>query len=160
MPVRMYVADLIIEARTKSPVVILRDGAGSVRLPIFIGLMEAGAIAAARESIELPRPMTHDLLVTVVQKLGGTLEGIEVTRLEASTFFAELHLRSESRQSEPVRVDCRPSDAIALALRVDAPIWVREVVLEEAGLREPSEEEKWRDYLESLDPDDFGGYKM
>lgn len=167
MPLRMFVSDLIIDARTRSPVVVLKDAAEDLQLPIFIGLMEASAIAAAREKLELPRPMTHDLLKSVLETLGGELQAIEVTRLEESTFHALLHVK---RNGKVVTIDSRPSDAIALALRTRSPIFVQERVLDVAGIRKdpppikqpgPDEpEDRWAEFLENLDPEDFGKYKQ
>src|ERR1041384_5274062 len=121
MPIRMYVADLTIDRNTKTPILILRDSAGEMTLPIYIGLMEASSIAAAKEHLQLPRPMTHDLLSEVITTLGGQLEAVEVCDLCDGTFYAVLKVRHGDGVLE---IDSRPSDAIALALRADAPIWV------------------------------------
>lgn len=158
MPVLMSVADLLIDDNTKAPVVVLQDASGRVKLPIFIGLMEASAIAAVREGIELPRPMTHDLLAALLEGLDGTLEKVEITALRERTFYALLHVRKDDAMR---LIDCRPSDGLALALRVGAPISVSEDVIAEAGVYDsPSEEERYKDLLEQLDPDDFGKYEM
>ena len=157
MSVRMFVSDLVIDAKTKSPVVVLQDSSGEFELPIFIGLMEASAIASVREKVALPRPMTHDLLCTLLDSLDGDLVRVEVTELRDNTFYALLHL---TRGGQPLRLDSRPSDAIALALRADAPIMVREAVLAEAGTRRKVETDKWKQFLENRDPEEFGGYKQ
>lgn len=156
MPVRMFVSDLTIDRNTKTPILLLRDAGGEMSLPIYIGLMEASAIAAAKENLKLPRPMTHDLLTELIAALGGSLEAVEVCDLCEGTFFAVLKIR---RDEELLEVDSRPSDAIALAIRSDAPIWVSESVIDEAGV--PCEKkDKWMEFLENLDPEDFGKYKM
>ena len=156
MPVRMFVSDLTIDRNTKTPILLLTDADGEMTLPIYIGLMEASAIAAAKENLKLPRPMTHDLLTDLILVLGGILEAVEVCDLCEGTFFAVLKIR---RDDELLEVDSRPSDAIALAIRSDAPIWVAECVLEEAGV--PSDKrDKWTEFLENLEPEDFGKYKM
>ena len=154
MAVRMYVADLTIDRSTKNPILVLADEPGGRRLSIYIGLMEASAIAAAKEKIDLPRPMTHDLMTDVLAQLGAALESVEVCDLREGTYYAVLRLR---RGELMVEVDSRPSDAIALALRSEAPIFVDEAVLADAG--EP-QKDKWIAFLESLDPDDFGKYRM
>lgn len=156
MAVRVRVADLVIDPKTKAPVVILETEGGTHRLPIFIGLMEASAIAAAREGIILPRPMTHDLLAAVLETTDASLERVEVTELRENTFFAVLELRIAGVCRT---VDSRPSDAIAVALRTRSPIYVDEAVIEAAGVA-VVEKDKWLEFLENLDPDDFGDYKM
>jgi bifunctional DNase/RNase len=156
MLVRMFVSDLAIDHGSQTPVLLLRSEEGDAVLPICIGLMEASAIAAVRERMELPRPLTHDLLKTIMDSLDGTLDSVEITGLEDGTFYACLRVE---RGATGIEIDSRPSDAIALALRFGVPIWVSDHVLAEAGVIE-TEHERWRRYLENLDPDDFGKYKM
>lgn len=148
-----------IELPGNAPVVLLRETTGVRRiLPIFIGHPEATAIAFAVDGVVTPRPMTHDLLKTVIDELGADLERIVITELREGTFFAELHLIVGQR---PHRISCRPSDAIALALRDECPIFAEEEVLAEAGVvEEPAEEseevvEKFREFIDSVDPEDF-----
>ena len=177
--VAMRVAAVVVDPETKSPVLILRvieDSA--VYLPIFIGHLEATAIAAFLANMEVGRPMTHDLFVNVMAKTGWTLEQIAVTKIVDNTFFAELTLRSSDGQVEVV--DARPSDSVALALRSGARIAVAQEVLEQAGGRQPQEPEESEGSpesemdeeetarpvldantdLESVDPELFGKYKM
>jgi bifunctional DNase/RNase len=160
MPIRVVVLDLTIDKHTKTPLVILKETEGERKLPICIGLMEASAIAAAKEKLLLPRPMTHDLLNNVMGELGGVLESVLICNLKDGTFYAVLNLHENGRTLE---IDSRPSDAIALALRTQAPIWVTEEVFEEAAMPEEDTEDKrdkWAQFLEDLDPDAFGKYKM
>ena len=158
MPVRVVVADLTIDRNSKTPLVILQETGGGRKLPICIGLMEASAIAAAKENLVLPRPMTHDLLRNIMGELGGVLESVLVCDLQDGTYFAKLKLRVNG---ELLEIDSRPSDAVALALRTQAPIWVSETVFDEAGIeREQEGPGKWAKFLQDLDPDAFGKYKM
>lgn len=160
-PVPMEVKGLMMDPTSNVPIVILRDPQSSRFLPIWIGVFEANAIALCLEEVEISRPLTHDLAVGLVEQLGATVEKVVVSDLEDSTFYAEIHLR---RGDEVVVVDSRPSDAIALALRVDAGIEVAQSVLEKAKTDDRTEQlskdEKIRQWLEELDPDDLGEYTM
>ncbi len=164
---RMKVAGLTIDPFTHSPIMILKDDDTGDTLPIWIGPLEATAIASELESIQFSRPMTHDLFRNVLTALGVKLTAIEICDLQDNTFYALLHLEAGGKE---LIIDSRPSDAIALALRLKAPIFVAEEVLEKSsqsdqghsGQPEMNDEEakKWTDLLESLDPEDFGKYKM
>jgi bifunctional DNase/RNase len=148
------------ERPTRTPVVILREVAGQRRvLPIFIGVPEAQAIALTMQNIETPRPMTHDLMKNLLDEVGAQVERITVTELREGTFFAEIIL---SAQGEVRTVSSRPSDAIALAIRIGSPIFADEDVLEEAGrVEQPDEEEaeqvveQFRDFIDHVNPEDF-----
>jgi bifunctional DNase/RNase len=159
--VRMIVQGLTIDPGTNSPILILKDQESERTLPIWIGLLEATAIASELEKVSFSRPMTHDLLRDVIRQLGFSVAKVEVTRLKENTFYALIHLLGPGGE---VAVDSRPSDAIALALRTQAPIFVAVKVLEQAGATGKGEhedaEEKWKDLLERMDPEDFGKYKM
>lgn len=163
MSIEVKVAGLALDEKTRSPIVVLKDSSGKRVLPIVIGIMEASAIAAQLEGISFPRPMTHDLLASVVREMGGVLESIEVTDLKNDTFYALLHIRCGDKL---VSVDARPSDSIALALRMEATITVSETVFEktsQAALKEAKgegQEDFWKSILESMDDEDFGKYKM
>jgi bifunctional DNase/RNase len=163
MAIKMRVSNLAVDPQLDSPVLILKDEAGETLLPIFVGLAEATAIATQLEDIEFPRPMTHDLLMDIIGNMGGSVDMIELSDLRDDTFYADIHLDMGKRK---VKIDARPSDAIALALRAEAPIFVKNRVLEKslhAQDREGEESEearKLREMLESLDPKDFGKYKM
>jgi bifunctional DNase/RNase len=143
------------------PVVILRDSADGIFLPIWVGIFEANAIAIEMEKVTTPRPMTHDLLRNVLKELETKVERIVINDLRDNTFFARIHL---SRGAATWNIDSRPSDAIALALRSKADIFVEEEVLEKSRtLREEGEEqdpERLRKWLEEVNPEELGKYKM
>lgn len=164
--VEMEVSGLTIDPFTSMPIIILKDAPGKYALPIWIGLIEASSIATELEKIQLSRPMTHDLLKTLLTKLNVTLEKVVIYDLCDNTFYAELLLKKEKDSFE---IDCRPSDAIALSLRMKAPIFVEKVVIEKSRKldlskeqldKEQSKKQKWAEILENLSPDDFGKYKM
>jgi len=168
MHTEMKVTSLTIDPNTNMPVVILKDLQDRNIVSIWIGLIEASAIATELEQIELARPMTHDLLCSVVQALGGHLDGVEVCELRDTTFFAHLLLNRDGQQ---LQIDARPSDAIALALRMGSPIFVSEQVLEKSrqlssqfdglNLSDPGiEAARWAEFLETLPIREFGKYKM
>jgi bifunctional DNase/RNase len=157
----MSIKGLSVDPITNMPIIVLREMKGERLLPIWVGVFEANAIALQIESVETPRPMTHDLLKSVIDELGGRLERIVVSELKDNTFYATLLLRS---QHGTLTVDARPSDAIALALRSGARIYVEEAVIQNArSLDEPSPEpglrrvQKW---LEGLSDEELGKYKM
>ena len=161
MQIEMTIKGLVIDPITNMPIVILRDQEGQKVLPIWVGIFEANAIALQIENISTPRPMTHDLLRNVINDLKADVDRIVVCDLQDNTFYALIHLRVNG---EVVAVDARPSDAIALALRVRAPIFVEDKVIDNAkatdftpGKDNPERLAKW---LESLDPEDLGKYKM
>ena len=166
--IEMSVGGLTLDPVTKSPIVILRDRDNKIALPIWIGLLEATAIATELEGIKMARPMTHDLLRNILAHLGASVEKVEITELRETTYYAAIHLRVGA---EEVVIDARPSDAIALSLRVKSPIFVHRQVLEASSvLQEGAEEsatpdlsgvsrDKWAEILEKMTPDDFK-YKM
>lgn len=163
---RMQVTGLTIDPLTNSPVMMLKDPESEDTLPIWIGLLEATAIASELEQIKFSRPMTHDLFKNVMATLELGLARVEVVDLRDNTFFALLHL---TQGEKIIAVDARPSDAIALALRFKAPILVAEEVLRKSKSPEQrsgrpevqgDEAKKWAEMLENLDPDEFGKYKM
>lgn len=161
MEIEMTIKGLMIDPVTNMPIVILKDKEGSRVLPIWVGIFEANAIALQIENITTPRPMTHDLMKNLLGDLNASVEKIVVNDLRENTFYAMIYL---NRAGEMVAVDSRPSDAIALALRAKAPIYVEESVVESAkGIdltRETTDSEKLQKWLESLNPDDLGKYKM
>jgi len=152
-----------LELPANTPVVLLREQEGDRVLPIYIGAEEAKAIAVALEGMTPPRPMTHDLLRDVLGSIGADVVSVRVTELRDRTFYAELELRLGDRT---VRVSSRPSDAIALAVRVDAPIYAAEAVLDEAAapqveaeVEEEQQEEivdQFREFIDQVNPEDFG----
>jgi bifunctional DNase/RNase len=183
MTIEMKVSGIVLDPSTNVPILILKDAEERYTVPIWIGIIEASAIATELEKIALARPMTHDLLKNVLQLLGAEVEKIEVTDLRENTFFAEIHVRAGDARHV---IDSRPSDAIALALRAGAPIFVEERVVQKLGEgdadkapegeKEPAsprpmtftnldpadrfDQEKWAEFLANLDPEDFGKYKM
>ncbi len=159
--IRMEIKGLMLDPTSNVPIVILRDAESELFLPIWIGGFEAHAIALKIEGVEVPRPLTHDLLRSVVENLGAVVEKIVISDLRENTFFALIHLVHESGT---LAVDSRPSDAIALALRAEAPIFVLKSVLDKAQAvdlaTQASDEEKLRKWLEEISPEDLGKYTM
>jgi bifunctional DNase/RNase len=159
--IEMTLKGLMVDPITNMPIIVLREVAGARVLPIWVGVFEANAIALRIENVETPRPMTHDLLKTVISDLGGEVERIVVCALRENTFYATLEIRSPHGV---LKIDARPSDAIALALRVGSKVFVEEAVIQTARSVEMSQEsmdvgrlQKW---LEGLTDDDLGKYKM
>jgi bifunctional DNase/RNase len=157
----MTIKGLIVDPMTNNPIIILRDKDGQRVLPIWVGYWEAQAIAQQIENITMPRPMTHDLLKNVIQDLRGRIDKIVVSDLKENTFYALIYL---TVAGEPMAIDARPSDAIALALRARVPIFVEESVIDNAKTvdlaPEKGDQERLQKWLEGLDPDDMGKYKM
>jgi bifunctional DNase/RNase len=158
---RVEIKGLMLDPASNVPIVILRDTESQLFLPIWIGVFEANAIALRIEGVEPPRPLTHDLLRQVLDHLGATVEKIVISDLRESTFFAVIHLR-QGELSVPV--DARPSDAIALALRANAPIFVLRSVLDKAQAADlatqVNDEEKLKKWLEEISPDELGKWTM
>src|SRR3989475_8143754 len=161
MQIEMTIKGLMVEPVTNVPIVILRDKDGHKVLPIWVGMFEANAIALQIENISTPRPMTHDLLRNVIEDLKASVQKIVVCDLQENTFYALIYLLLNG---ETVAIDARPSDAIALALRTRSPIFVEDAVIDHAKTVDFSSEKEDADrlqkWLESLDPDDLGKYKM
>jgi bifunctional DNase/RNase len=159
--IEMAIKGLMVDPITNMPIVVLREVQGQRVLPIWVGVFEANAIALQVENVQTPRPMTHDLLKAVIDQLGARVERIVVCGLKENTFYATLHVLSTQGL---VEVDARPSDAIALALRSGARIFVDDTVILNARSVEMSQDtvdvgrlQKW---LENLPDDDLGKYKM
>ena len=162
MLIEMTIKGLMVDPITNLPIVILKDKAGERVLPIWVGIFEANAIALQIENIATPRPMTHDLLRNVITDLEGKVDRIVVSDLRDNTFYAVIHL---TVRGERVAIDARPSDAIALALRTHSPILVDEQVIDNAKAVDFStadrvDNDRLQKWLESLDPDELGKYKM
>ena len=156
MEVEVKIKGLMIDPISNLPIIILKDKASEQVLPIWVGIFEANAIALQIEKIGTPRPMTHDLIKNLLETLSARIEKIVITELKDSTFFALIHLNVEG---QVIQVDSRPSDAIAIALRTEAPIFVEEDVISKAkkiDLKEAGESERLKKWLENLDPDDLG----
>jgi bifunctional DNase/RNase len=162
----MSVGGLTLDPVTKTPIVILKDTDNKLNLPIWIGLLEATAMATEIEGIKMARPMTHDLLKNILGEVGCSVESVEITELKENTYYALVNLIVAGRQ---LVIDSRPSDAIALALRTKSPIFVAKAVLEASSVLQQNEEgkeaavenvsnvskEKWAEILEKMTPDDF-----
>jgi bifunctional DNase/RNase len=161
MQIEMTIKGLMVDPITNLPIIILRDKDGQRVLPIWVGVFEANAIALQIENVTTPRPMTHDLLRNVIHDLKAEIRKIVVSDLKENTFYALIHLEING---EPLAVDARPSDAIALALRARAPIYVEDRVIDNAKTvdftPDKGDTERLQKWLESLDPDDMGKYKM
>lgn len=161
MSIKMDVKALIVDPIANVPVVILRDADEKNFLPIWVGVFEANAIALQMEGVTTPRPMTHDLLRNIIRQIEGDVTRVVINSLEENTFYAQIHIRLANRE---LMVDSRPSDAIALALRAHAPLFVEESVLEKSRAGDDSAEahsaERLRKWLEDADPESLGKYKM
>lgn len=161
MSVEMKIKGLMIDPVSNMPIIILKNAAGDAVLPIWVGIFEANAIATQLEEIVSPRPMTHDLLKNVIEELRARIRRVVITDLRENTFFAKIHL---DRNGENLAVDSRPSDAMALALRARAPIFVEQEVLDKSaatgGDADSQETERLRRWLESVDPEELGKYEM
>src|SRR5204862_6106928 len=158
--VSMTIKGVTLEPVSNSPIVVLKDDDEKVFLPIGVGIFEANAIALQLENITTPRPMTHDLLRNMINELEGEVTRVVINDLRDSTFFAQIRVIAGQRTLE---LDARPSDAIALALRVEAPTFVAQTVLEQAQTITPDSEdgdEKTKKLFEQLDVEDLGKYKM
>jgi len=162
MDIEMRIRGLMMDPNTNMPIVVLKDVASDTVLPIWVGIFEFNAIRIEIEKLSANRPMTHDLTKNLIDYMNGRLDRVVITELKDDTFFAVLWL---THDGEPVAVDARPSDAIALALRADCPIYVAEPVLAVARLNpnaqsdSPSTEDL-RKWLEGLNDEDLGRYKM
>jgi uncharacterized protein len=161
MQIEMTIKGLMVDPITNMPIIILRDKDGQRVLPIWVGVFEANAIALQIENVTTPRPMTHDLLRNVIHDLRGEVEKIVVSDLKENTFYALIYV---TVGVETMAIDARPSDAIALALRARAKIFVEERVIDNAKTvdlaPDKGDSERLQKWLENLDPDDLGKYKM
>lgn len=162
MDIEVRIRGLMMDPASNMPIIVLKDIASDAVMPIWVGIFEANAIAIEIEKMAAPRPMTHDLTRNLIRHLNAQLERVVITEIRDETFFAVLWLR---QGDEPMAVDARPSDAIALALRADCPIYVDERVMQTAKLNTsgPAEgpaAEQLRSWLEGLNDEDLGRYKM
>ena len=161
MEVEMKIRGLMMDPVTNMPIVILKDVASAHVLPIWVGIYEANAIALEIEKVSTPRPMTHDLIKTLLLGLEAGIQKVVVNELKEDTFFAVIWVK---RNGELISVDSRPSDALALALRLDCPIYVEDEVLKSSKLTGPVSDkvnnEELRKWLENLNDEDLGRYKM
>jgi hypothetical protein len=162
---KVSIAGLTMDPASNTPIIILKSEENEQAIPIWIGLLEATSIASALQNIQYERPMTHDLFKNFTKFLDISVAKVEVCDLKDNTFYARIYFVSENTNFD---MDARPSDAIALALRYDAPIFVEDAVMKKSKMPEgemevmdTSEEgKKWADYLENLSPEDFGKFKV
>jgi len=162
---KVSIAGLTMDPASNTPIIILKSEKDEQAIPIWIGLLEATSIASALQNIKYERPMTHDLFKKFTELMEISVAKVEVCDLKENTFYARIYFVSEGRSFD---MDARPSDAIALALRYDAPIFVDDTVMKkskmpdgEMEVMDTSEEgQKWADYLENLSPEDFGKFKV
>jgi bifunctional DNase/RNase len=156
--IEMEITGVRVELPTNQPIVLLRERGGERYLPIWIGAAEAAAIALSLQGVVTPRPMTHDLMQNILEDLQVSVHRIVVTELRDSTFFASIQLQ---RNGDSYEISSRPSDAIALAVRMAIPVFAEEGVLEEASILIPGDEdeevEKFREFLDNVSPEDFAG---
>lgn len=162
MDIEVKIRGLMMDPATNMPIIMLKDVGSEAVIPIWVGIYEAQAIASEIEKVTAPRPMTHDLTKNLMRHLSAQLERVVITELKNDTFYAALWLR---QNEEPVVVDSRPSDAIALALRADCPIYVSEQVMQSAKLNPASQADgptadQLKGWLEGLNDEDLGRYKM
>src|ERR1017187_1249660 len=162
MDIEVRIRGLMMDPSTNMPIVVLKDVASDTVMPIWVGIFEANAIAIEIEKMAAPRPMTHDLTRNLIRHLNSQLDKVVINELKDDTFFATLWL---TQDNEPITIDARPSDAIALALRADCPIYVAEEVMHSAKLNtsgppEGPTAEQLRGWLEGLNDEDMGRYKM
>jgi len=158
--IEMQIGGLGFDPRNLSPLVLLRDAEELNFLPIWIGVFEAAAIAMELQGTQPPRPMTHDLLKASIENLGGKIKRIVINDIKEGTFYAAIEI--DTPAGKTISLDARPSDAIALAVRCDAPIFVSEVVMMQAKLvnseKDAEETKKFKDFIENLRPEDFTKY--
>jgi len=161
----MVISGLTVDPLTNSPIVLLKEVEGQRTLPIWIGLLEATAIASELEGIKFSRPMTHDLLKNIMGLMNVKVNRVEVCDLKNNTYFAVIHINHNGKE---MSIDARPSDALAISLRMGAPIFVAEDVIKKSSQVEITAEpedtseqgKRWQEILEKLNPEDFGKYKM
>lgn len=169
--IEVVVSRLGLDSSTQSYVVILQEKDGQRLLPIWIGQPEAESIVMQMHNVKRPRPLTHDLCKSLIVGLGGELRRVNISRVEKNTYYAELHI---ARNGDVVQVDARPSDSIAIALRLSAPIFASETLLSDVQVEEAGETpdfgalqseqelnaEQLKEYLERLRPEDFGKFNL
>lgn len=158
--IEMELSGLGFDPRNMSPIVLLRDKDERNFLPIWIGMFEAAAIAMELQEFTPPRPMTHDLLVDIVEKTGAVIEKVIISEIKDDTFYAVLEIKN--KENKEIKVDCRPSDAIAVAVRTNAPIYVSENVMLKAKMvnqeKDKEETEKFKEFIDNIKPEDFEKY--
>ncbi len=165
MLLEVNIAGLTLDPASNTPILILKSIDGDQSIPIWIGLLEATSIASALQKVDFDRPMTHDLFKNLIDLLKFKVSKVEVNDLKDNTFYARIYFTSEEKKFD---MDARPSDAIAIAIRFNAPIYVDDKIIDkfkvedgEYEIQDKTEEgKKWAEYLDKLSPDDFGKYKV
>lgn len=157
--IEMKVMGIALDTRTGSPIVVLHDKDNRKALPIWIGSAEASAIIRKIENLSVARPMTHDLIISIIEKTGYKLEKIEINDVEKETYYATLYLNNENT-GDCIQIDSRPSDAIAVAIRVDAPIFVTANVISNGSVstdsaKDEEEAQEFKKFVQSIKPSDF-----
>ena len=162
--IEVVIHGLTVDSNNNNPVILLKQKDGQKVMPIWIGLFEANSIAMSIGDVEVPRPMTHDLLRSILEESGFKVERVAVTDLKDNTFYATIYLRGDG---DLVQVDSRPSDAIALAVRSQCPIYIMDTIFNQSSIDLDSIEmshegtdDKWSEMLENMNPEDFSKYKM
>ena len=160
--IEMQLGGLGFDPKNMSPIVLLRDGEERNFLPIWIGMFEAAAIAMELQDFKPPRPMTHDLLTKIINDLNGKVDRIIVNEIIDDTFYATIELYRKDKEQEKIKVDARPSDAIAIAVRANVPIFVSEQVMMKAKMvnaeKDEEETKKFKEFIDNINPEDFGKY--
>lgn len=156
--IEMKVMGIALDTRTGSPIVVLHDKENRRALPIWIGSAEASSIIRKIENLSVTRPMTHDLIISIIEKTGYNLLKVEINDVEKETYFATIFL--EDKEGKQIEIDSRPSDAIAIAIRVDAPIYVTPNVLSNGSVstdsaKDAQEAEEFKNFVQSIKPSDF-----
>lgn len=156
--IEMKVMGIALDTRTGSPIVVLHDKENRRALPIWIGSAEASAIIRKIENLTVARPMTHDLIINVIEKTGYKIDKIEINDVEKETYYATIYLKND--EDEVIEIDSRPSDAIAIAIRVDAPIYVTPNVLSSGSVstdsaKDEEEAQEFKEFIQSIKPSDF-----
>lgn len=158
--IEMRVMGIALDTRTGSPIVVLHDKDNRKALPIWIGSAEASAIIRKIENIVVARPMTHDLIIDIIEQTGYILDRVEINDVEKETYYASLILKSDDGKEDEVIIDARPSDAIAVAIRIDAPIFVSAKVLASGSVstnaaKDEEESQEFKDFIQNVKPSDF-----
>ena len=156
----MKVMGIAIDTRTGAPIVVLHDLDNRKALPIWIGSAEASAIIRKIENISVTRPLTHDLIIDIIEKTGYEIDRVEINDVENDTYFADICLKDKNRENE-IRIDSRPSDAIAVAIRADVPILIGTSVMAEGAIsvnsqKEEEEAQEFKSFIQNIKPSDFG----
>jgi uncharacterized protein len=160
--IKMQLGGLGFDPKNMSPIVLLRDLEERNFLPIWIGMFEAASIAMELQDFKPPRPMTHDLLASILSSLKAKIDRIVINEIIDNTFYANIEINQESDKSNKIVIDSRPSDAIAIAIRSDAPIFVTEVVMSKAKMvnaeKDEEEEKNFKKFISDIKPEDFSKY--